>query len=293
MANSIIHGLPHIHMFLSHGFSTHGLLGQTVTPEVKPDVATADIELLKSQLEFLKQSYSEFVETIKVIFVVFGIAGAITAYFFGKSFKDLQTFAKENIASIHDFSKTASQEAVEQVKRKAEKEVAYMVENEASDIIRAEVRNIARLLKKEQVISSTRVDYYLPGGDEEPKEVGLLRVREFDSIHFCAQIDQLEPVGSNVTVLDLVNFTVPQQGAFAQMPKEAREEIAKPIINQLLEMLLASAVLIVYVSYPPINHINVVARNRYVLAANSPITLVGNTADGAYVAKGDRRASIE
>ncbi len=260
------------------------LLSQTATPDVTP----ADIELLKSQLVFLKESYGDFVETVKIIFIVLGVAGAIAAYFFGKSFHDLQVSARENIKRIHDFSEAASKEAVEQIRRKAEIEVAYMVENEARDIIRAEVRNIARIVKKEQVIGTTQVDYFLPGGNREPKEVGLLRAREFGDVGFFTQINEVRARESNVVVLDLENFVIEAREAFATAAPDVREAIAQPIIDDLLQRLPHSSVLIVFVSYPPIKHINLVSKDRYVLAANGSITLVGNVADGAYVAKGDR-----
>lgn len=277
---SSLHALPDIGTYPI----SHHLLGQALPPEGIP----ADVELLKSQLEFLKQSYSEFVETIKIIFIVLGIAGAVAAYFFGKSFRDLQIFARENIERIHDFSETASKEAVEQVRRKAETEVAYLVEHEARDIVRAEVRNIARIVKKEQVIGTTQVDYYLPGGDREPKEVSLLRAREFGDVVFFTQLGELRTQESDVVVLDLENFKTEAGDAFAGLAPDARDAIAQPIIDDLLERLPQSSVLIVFVSYPQIRHINVVAKERYVLAANGSITLVGNAADGAYVAKGDR-----
>ena len=277
---SSMHELPCIGTYLT----PHHFLGQTSSPEIVP----ADVELLKSQLEFLKQSYSEFVETIKIIFIILGIAGTLAAYFFGKSFRDLQISARENIERIHNFSETASKDAVEQVRRKAETEVAYMVEHEARDIVRAEVRNIARIVKKEQVIGATQVDYYLQGGDQPPKEVGLLRAREFGDVSFFTQRNELRTQESDVVVLDLENFKTEAGEAFAGLTPDVRNEIARPIIDDLLERLPKSSVLIVFVSYPQIQHINVVAKKRYVLAANGSITLVGNAADGAYVAKGDR-----
>jgi gas vesicle protein len=278
-------------------------IGQTTPTNVTP----ADVELLKSQLAFLKQSYGDFVETIKFISVglgaILGVSASLMAFFFGKSYKELQDSAKEKIREIHDFSKEASQQALERVEQNAEKEtqaaiarikeqaaaeVSYMVAHEARDLIRTEVNTIARILKKEQVVNSTRVAYYWPNGGPEPKEVGLLRSREFGTVQFFTQLSQLAQSSHDVTVLDLVNFQT-EKGAFSQLPKPDREAIAQPIIDELLGLPTAAPVLIVYVSYPPIDHINVVSKNRYVLAANGPITLVGNVADGAYVAKGDQK----
>lgn len=292
--------LMHGNMHMAAGVTLGHLLSQTAPVDAVP----VDVELLREQLAFLKQSYGDFVETVKFIFITLGIAGSVMAFFFGKSYKELQDTARANIKEIHDFSKASSDRAVEQVrqradseiqeaialvKRKAAAEVSYMVDNEAREIIRAEVRTIARVLKKEKVIGSTRVVYYLPEGAQAPKEIDLLRSREFDSVQFFSQLSQLAQNSYDVTVLDLVNLTT-KEGTFSQLSKGEREAIAQPIIDELLALPSAAPVLIVYVSYPPIDHINVVSKNHYVLAANGPITLVGNVADGAYVAKSDRES---
>ncbi|NEP19767.1 MAG: hypothetical protein F6J97_23255 [Leptolyngbya sp. SIO4C1] len=143
-------------------------------PNFLSQTAPADIELLKNQLEFLKQSHSQFIESIKLIFIVLGVAGSIIAYFFGKSFKDFQDFAKENIRNIHDFSEASIQDAVERVRKKAETEVAYMVENEAHEIVRTEVRNAERILRRERVISSTSGSF---GMNMAISVVGLVKIR--------------------------------------------------------------------------------------------------------------------
>ena len=118
------------------------LLSQASTPDVMP----ADIELLKSQLAFLKGSYGDFVETVKIIFIVLGVAGAITAFFFGKSFHDLQVAARDNIKEFMTFLKRPAR-GCRAGSAQGRERVAYMVENEARDIIHAEVRNIARIVK--------------------------------------------------------------------------------------------------------------------------------------------------
>ena len=129
---------------------------------------------------------------------------------------------------------------------------------------------------------------YLRKNRQLPKEVGLLRAREFGDVSFFTQRNELRTQESDVVVLDLENFKTEAGEAFAGLTPDVRNEIARPIIDDLLERLPKSSVLIVFVSYPQIQHINVVAKKRYVLAANGSITLVGNAADGAYVAKGDR-----
>ncbi|MEM7770031.1 MAG: hypothetical protein AAGA75_03270 [Cyanobacteria bacterium P01_E01_bin.6] len=54
----------------------------------------------------------------------------------------------------------------------------------------------------------------------------------------------------------------------------------------MLDQISKSAVLVVYIR-GRVQHLNSIG-DRYVLPANNPVTLVGNAADGAYVALGDR-----
>lgn len=67
------------------------------TPTSLPSPSSNEVEVLKGQLEFLKQSYSQFVDTVKIIFTILGVAGAVTAFFFGKSFKDFQDAARQDV----------------------------------------------------------------------------------------------------------------------------------------------------------------------------------------------------
>lgn len=94
-----------------------------------------------------------------------------------------------------------------------------------------------------------------------------------------------------MVVLDLINYRTASGQPFPSLSNDERETVAKPLINRLLALLPPSAVIVVYVNFPPLKAVNQAPGNRYVIAANNPITLVGNTADGAYVALGDRAAS--
>lgn len=286
--------LPPINLIELHGF----FLAQTPSssPGLPPIASpTADVELLKSQLEFLKQSYSQFVDAVKIIFTILGIAGVLAAYFFGKSFKDFQEFARKDVKDFQELARRDVQEAVQRVRQEAEAQIPRLVETEIGALIRAEVASVERTLRREQVIGSTLVDYFLPDGTSEPKEVELLRIRNFKRVQFCSDIQALGNIQSlrrspsDVVILDLINYITPSGQAFPNLQEQERETEAKSLIDALLGLLPNSTVLIVYVNVPPpLKYLNSVPKNRYVLAANNPITLIGNAADGAYVAVGER-----
>lgn len=287
--------LPHLNRAELQDF----LLAQTPTPSPSPSPAASpipEVELLKNQLEFLKQSYSQFVEAMKIIFIVLGIAGAVVAYFFGKSYKDFQEFARKDIRDFQEFSQKQIQDAVQRVRQEAEVQIPRLIETEVSALIRAEVANVERTLRREQVIGSTVVDYYLSNGTSEPKETELLRARKFKDVYFCRDIQALSHIQSlrrspsDVVVLDLINYVTAGGQAFSVLQEQDRESEAKQLIDTLLNLLPNSTVLIVYVNVPPpLKYLISIPKNRYVLPANNPITLVGNVADGAYVAVGDRK----
>ncbi|MGF1482358.1 MAG: hypothetical protein ACFB4I_23245 [Cyanophyceae cyanobacterium] len=286
-----------------------------------------DVELLKSQLEFLEQSHRQIMETMKQfldlmrnIFIVLGftlgIGGSLAAFFIGKSFKDFQEFsakevqnttqsfkdfqefARRDINDFRDFYRREVQEAIQRVRQEAEAQIPNLVKTEVGDLIRTEIKNVERTLRREEVIGSTLVDYYLHNGTSEPTEFKLLQTRNFKSIRFCKNIDDLSTSQlsrrspSDVVILDLINYTTDSGQAFASLQDlEERDTAARPLIDELLSRLPESTVLIVYVNVPPpLRYLNSIPKNRYVVPANSPITLVGNAADGAYVARGDRRS---
>lgn len=259
---------------------------------------TAESELLAKQLEFILKMNSAFLGFL-------GVSGTLAAYFFGKSFKELQDFAKANIQevsvasqekmkAIQDTSKVEIESAVETVKKNAEREIAYLVDNELREVVRNEVRAAQRVLQRERVIASTSVDYYLPNGDpmHPPREVELIRAREFEDVQFFTTLDALRPQQSDVVVLDLMHFSVSEGELFTEASKPDRDRIAKPIVDSLTALFPKTSVVIVYVNgFPRLDGLD--SDDRYILAANSPITVVGNSADGAYVAKGAQNVAEE
>ena len=261
------------------------------TPSVSPSpspAATAEIGLLRSQLDFLKQTYSQFVEAMKIIFIVFGIAGGIVAYFFGKNLKEFQSFVREDIINFREFSRKEVQEAIQRVRQDAETQIPKIVEAEVSRIVKAEVASLERTLRREGVIGQTLVDYFLPNGTNEPNELKLLEARNFRRVRFRTTIDLIKRSHGDVIILDLKNWVMFHNQKFSDLPEAEQQSPGKEMIQELLEILPESVVIVVYIS-GRLFYLNEI-KNRYVIAANNSITLVGNVADGAYVVAGERRA---
>jgi hypothetical protein len=264
----------------------HVLLAQAPSPSPLSSPASTDIELLKSQLEFLKQSYSQFVDTVKIIFTILGIAGVIVAYFFGKSFKDFQDFARKDVKDFQEIARRDIQDAVQRVRQDAEAQIPRLVEAEVARLVEAEVANLERTFRREQVVGSTLVDYYLPNGIEQPSELKLLQARNFKKVRFRTDLQSITRSPGDVVILDLKNWVMPPDQRFSDLPEAEQQAPGKQLTQDLLDILPESVVLVVYIR-GRLFYLNEIS-DRYVIAANSPITLVGNVADGAYVVAGDR-----
>jgi hypothetical protein len=261
-------------------------LAQTPSPSPS-SAATAEIGLLKSQLDFLKQTYSQFVEAMKIIFIVLGIGGGVVAYFFGKNLKEFQSFVREDIITFREFSRTEVQEAIQRVRQDAETQIPKIVELEVSRIVKAEVASLERTLRREGVIGQTLVDYFLPNGTNEPNEFKLLEARNFRRVRFRTTIDSIKRSPGDVVILDLKNWVMAPNQKFSDLPEAEQQAPGKEIIQDLLEILPESVVIVVYIP-GRLFYLNEI-KDRYVIAANNSITLVGNVADGAYVVAGERR----
>jgi hypothetical protein len=176
--------------------------------------------------------------------------------------------------NLDDAKKMASQ----LIQQEVDKRVAVLVD--------AKIVEVERTFKRERVIGSTNVDYYLPEGDAAPNEFKLLEVRGFQKVRFCPDEGALRRTPANVVVLDLENWLTPT-GRFPTLPEADREAQAKPLIDRLLNILPTSTVLVVYIRIP-VKYIFTLPKDRYVPPANNPVSLVGNVADAAYVSAGDR-----
>ncbi len=240
----------------------------TPSPTLNPAKAANEIELLKSQLEFLKatngqlgQSFTRFVSAMQFTLVAFGFLGAFLTYIFGKNLEDAKKVA----------SQTIQQE----------------IDSHIAGLVQKEVRNVKRTLSRERVISSTVVDYYLPSPEGETNEYKLLQAREFQDVMFWNNINLPQRFTGDVCVLDLENSIDSNNQKFSQLPQDKREETAKQIFDGFIKMLPSTKTIVIYVAPPALRAINSERfKGIYYAPANTPITLVGMVADAAYVANG-------
>lgn len=244
----------------------------TPSPVLTPAKNLNDIELLKSQLEFLKatngqlgESFNRFVAAMQFTLVIFTffstIFGGFLVYLIGKNLDDAKKVA----------SQTIQQE----------------IDNHIAGLVKKEVRNVKRTLQRERVISSTTVDYYLPSSDGETNEYKLLVAREFKNVKFWNKTTIPQKFLADVCVLDLENSVDGAGKKFSELPPDKREETAKRIIDEFLQILPQTATLVIYVAPPALRAINnTTIKGRYYAPANTAITLVGMVADAAYVADG-------
>ena len=238
-----------------------------MTNQALRDSLTEQVNFLQQENQDLTNSFTRYVDAMKWnLTVLAGLAAVLTAVG-GWIFKN----------NLDD----AKQVAREMIDRRVEGQISALVD--------ARVEEVARTIRREQVVGSTYVDYYLPNGGQEPAELKLLKARQFRDVRVLYSLEAVRRSPGDVVVLDLQNWVLPSGQRFGELPEEEREARAKEQIDGLLEALPRSAVLVVYIR-GTIRYLYEI-RDRYVLPANNPVTLVGNTADGAYVALGDRAVS--
>ncbi|WP_373994208.1 element excision factor XisH family protein [Fischerella thermalis] len=253
------------------------VIAQTPTPTPSPLSTPAksvnDIELLKSQLEFLKatngqlgESFNRFVAAMQFTLVVFAFLGGVLAYAVGKNLDDAKKIASQLINRE--------------------------IENKITDLVQSEVESVKRSLQRERVIGSTVVDYYLPSDDTtEPDDCKLLRTRGFAKVRFCHQKRKpKKPVG-DIFVLDLINSKLLEGQDFVGLSREdadnKREEKIRNQIDLALNLLDKTTVLVIYIDGFSKEVKTLATRvDYYYVAANTSITLIGIVADSAYVAHG-------
>lgn len=235
------------------------------TNQLLSDGLTNQIEFLKQENQALTSSFSQYVDAMKWnLTVLAGLAAILTAVG-GWIFKN----------NLDDAKKVAQ----EMIDRRVEGQISALVE--------ARVEEVARTLRREQVIGTTRVDYYLPAAEQFPHELRLLRSRRFQKVRPISSLTEMRRSPGDVVVLDVQNWVLPSGQRFMELPDPEREAQAQEQIDALLDVLPLSAVVVVYVR-GRIGYLNRIS-DRYVLPANNPVTLVGTVADGAYVSRGDQQ----
>jgi hypothetical protein len=266
-------GLPYLDLFHA-GLSEIGtaLFAQSpVLPSPSP-TPSADLELLKSQLEFLKDansrlntSFTQFLEAMKYLLLVLGILGAFVTWTFNKSLEDAKRIAEQVIRQ----------------------RVEGQVEEQVRLVVNTELENIKRLLGRERVVGSVTVDYYLPSmRTVPPEEFKLLEGRGFQQVRFWNQAYS-DRLVADVVVLDL---TSPEIWT-ASVSEEERQQRFAAAIDRTRERLGQTSILVVYVR-PGSQRVQAIDRLgqqiKFYASANTPVTLVGVVTDAAAVAYGWR-----
>lgn len=227
----------------------------------------ANNQLTQSQLQFFKDattqltgSFSNFVSTIDLGFALISllivISGAILTYFNIDSFKKAQNTIK-----------AVQQEIEGLVRQEFNRSIAQSIERR--------LEAVERVIEKEEVISSTRVDYLLPhepAKNSVPDEYKLLENRGFQEIRFREEIQKRDRRLYEVLVLDFVNdfFT---------------DESIIEIIKQVADNLAPTSALVIYINRRLSELDDILkAKKVYFTPANNAVTLMGRVVDAAQMA---------
>ncbi|KAF3889089.1 MULTISPECIES: hypothetical protein [Nostocales] len=247
----------------------------TASPILNPAKTSSELELLKSQLEFLKatngqlgESFNRFVTAMQLVLIAFTFLGGFLAYAVGKN--------------------------LDEAKKLASQLINREVENKITDLVQSEVESVKRSLQRERVIGSTIVDYYSPSDDAmEPEDCKLLRTRGFDKVEYWHQRKKpKKPVG-DIFVLDLINSKLLEGQEFVGLSKDDADNKLEAKVKEQIDLVLnwldKNTVLVIYVKgrFREIDNLSTRV-NYYYIPVNSPISLLGIVADSAYVAYGKR-----
>ena len=254
----------------------HPIVLQTPTPEVK---VSPDVELLKSQLEFLKADHArlaaDFVERMKQLTAQSDSVG-----------KDVETYLSRMFA-LTAFATTLATGFVVwfglQTKKDAKASVKEMVDRQLAQVVAEtvdrEIQMVRRSIGREQIIDKTPIDYFLQNGVEPSEEIRLLKTRGFNSPRFCRNLAELRRNTGDVVVVDFEHWRPEGQARLVEMAD--KEDRAKSAIVELLAILPSGTILLVYVN-GFIKCLNDFPKSRVVMT-NSEVALIGNLVDAAYV----------
>lgn len=278
----------HFPPFLDTSF--HWLLAQTPTPSPTATSTAAQLDLLRQQVDLLvkqngqltadfterfklmveenkslSESFSKFVSTMQFVLVVFGFLGAVIAYIFKQNLSDAKAVAAQMI----------SQE----------------VDRHVTELVSSEIETVRRSFQQERVVGSTVVDYLVVNGTQEPKEVGLLRLRGFQNVRFLTDAALLRRNPADVVVVDLVHWQdTSGQGFSALSADDDREQVGQQLLEALIQDLPEASFIVVYVN-GQLKFLRVLMQRCPIASANYSVTLIGMVADAAYVAYGARGRS--
>lgn len=263
------------------------VIAQTPTPSPTP--RSSDLELLRSQLEFLKasnaqlgDSFTKFLESMKFALTFLSVLGGIAVLIVGFLVGQNVLEARKNIREARENFREETRITTQRIQQEFE----YQLSAQVRDMVVRETNNLRRVLGRERIIGSAIVDYYLPSIETEPLEEKLLRERGFQEVRFWNQ-DTLNTLPNSqfgdVVVLDLINAQVfPPQATQAE-----KETIVEDYIKDVKALLASYSVLVFYVRgrMAAIDHSGL----KYYIPANSAVALIGAVSDSAYVAYGQKQ----
>lgn len=266
---------------------SHSVIAQTPAPSPTP--RSSDLELLRSQIEFLKtsnaqlsDSFTKFLESMKFALTFLSVLGGIAVLIVGFLVGQNVLEARKNIREARENFREETQITTQRIQQEFE----YQLATQVREMVVREVNNVRRVLDRERIIGSTVVDYYLPSSGTEPIEAKLLRERGFQEVQFWDQGTLRTLPNSqfaDVVVLDLINAPV----FSSQTTKPQKETIIADYINDLKPLLASYSVLIFYVKgqFDAINDSGL----KYYLPANGAVALIGAVSNSAYVAYGQKQ----
>jgi len=258
---------------------THSIVLQAPTIEVQP---SAEVELFKSQLEFLKADHArlaaDFSERMKQL------TAQNTSV--GDDFKTYLNYVSGLIVFATGILGFIGWSSLEQAKASIKTMVDRQLSGTVAETVDREIQLVRRSLLREQVVSNTPIDYFLQNGVEPAEELRLLRSRGFSKIRFCSEIGKLRRDTADVIVVDLEHWRSDGNVRFVDLPD--REEKAKAVMADLFLAVSDETIFVVYVN-GIIRCLNDLPKSRTVMS-NSQITLIGNMVDAAYVAASRTRS---
>ncbi|PSB01548.1 hypothetical protein [Merismopedia glauca] len=251
--------------------------------------AANNLDFVKEANKIINDMSQRFATTIQIILGAFGtfaILLSILAAFYGKSLTDAKKEAKQEI--IAQISKYVSEQI--------ENEVAFA----------------KRTFEREQIVSKSVVDYYLASTENQPNEYKLLDKRGFRKpVNFYNKTDLPKKRSKNfdlgdVFVIDVANVDIElspeEKEQVSSKTENDRKKCQLNLENKKRDQIVRETIELISQNFPKLKDKKTVLviyikgisdaitefKDLYIVGANSPISLIGNVTDSAYVAYGEK-----
>jgi hypothetical protein len=279
--------LPHLDLTVLPHFL---LQAPTSEAKVAPSSQAEMLEMMTRQLKFLEADHArlaaDFAERMKQL--------TAQSNSVSDDFKTYLNYVFGLIAFATGLAGWFGLQSLEQAKKTIQTSIdqrlslvlADTIDREMqvlTDTIDRRMQIVRRSLDRESVVSTVLVDYLLLDNLTAPAEYNLLGFRGFQNLKFCSQIEDLRKRHVDIVILDLENWQpngVPL-GSFNPQDQVQQDQGAKPV-QDVLAVLTQRVIVIVYVR-GTLKILNDLQPPGRVIPANSPVTLLGNAAEAAYV----------